>query len=342
MRTLRFALLLTLVTAPAWAEDADYVPGEAINAEINKDEAKPEDMPPLGWQTKAQVGSTLTWTHNNNVIGNQDGATTQFNILADGELNWRGERAQWLNKLAIAYGLSKTPQLEEFVKSADRTDFETLGLYSLESAPWLGPFARLRLSTNLTPGYHVQDKEVEIVRISADGEAESDGLLEAQKRYRLVGAFEPMQMRESAGFFAHLLEKKAIGLVLKAGGGIQQIIVRDGYVLSDDGATPALEIKQLEDINDAGIEIEAEAKGEINEAVAWSLLANFFLPLNEAKNEDLEGMEKLNSDIKGKISSKLSDFASLDYVLSAKRVPEVLEEWQVQNGLVLTLTYKLF
>jgi hypothetical protein len=38
---------------------------------------------------------------------------------------------------------------------------------------------------------------------------------------------------------------------------------------------------------------------------------------------------------------RLTKWASLDYVVSAKKIPLVLDAWQVQNGLLLTVGFDL-
>ena len=57
--------------------------------------------------------------------------------------------------------------------------------------------------------------------------------------------------------------------------------------------------------------------------------------------EILEGVELTNVEISGKLSVKLAAWASLDYVLSAKYLPLIIDEWQVQNGLLLNSSFNL-
>jgi hypothetical protein len=165
--------------------------------------------------------------------------------------------------------------------------------------------------------------------------------LRANKRYKIVDAFEPMTIRGNLGFFANPYDRKDFKLNLKLGLGFQKIITNNGFVLADDSATSEIEFNQLEDSEEAGLEFETDVSGMINDNINWSLVANLFLPLNDS-NEDIEGFDKLNTDIEGKLSSEITNNISLDYFLIIKRLPQIVEDWQIQNGIVVNISYTLF
>ena len=56
---------------------------------------------------------------------------------------------------------------------------------------------------------------------------------------------------------------------------------------------------------------------------------------------DLDGIDLLNTELTAKISVKLAKWLSLDYVLSAKRVPLNLDDWQVQNSVLATAGFDI-
>ena len=70
--------------------------------------------------------------------------------------------------------------------------------------------------------------------------------------------------------------------------------------------------------------------------------------VDEARGEDtsggiegLDGLEVSSVELGAKLSVKLADWASLDYVLSAKYLPQIVDEWQVANGVTVTIGYDL-
>jgi hypothetical protein len=61
-------------------------------------------------------------------------------------------------------------------------------------------------------------------------------------------------------------------------------------------------------------------------------------PMYTSIDTDLTGFDLLNTDLSFKVGLKMSKWASLDYVFSAKRVPVMVDQWQIVNNLVLSIT----
>ena len=59
-------------------------------------------------------------------------------------------------------------------------------------------------------------------------------------------------------------------------------------------------------------------------------------------NSDLSTGEKLNVKINGRIDFHLTDWFALSYELKAVREPQVLNDWQIQNNILMTLSYSLY
>jgi hypothetical protein len=57
---------------------------------------------------------------------------------------------------------------------------------------------------------------------------------------------------------------------------------------------------------------------------------------------ELEGMGLLHTDLGANASLKIQEWLSLDYVLKIRRLPLLVDDWQVQNALLLTAGYSLF
>ncbi|MCA9538175.1 MAG: hypothetical protein KC620_04775, partial [Myxococcales bacterium] len=55
----------------------------------------------------------------------------------------------------------------------------------------------------------------------------------------------------------------------------------------------------------------------------------------------LEGAELINAEVSAKVSAKITNWASLDYVFSARYLPLIVDEWQVQNGLLVSAAFNL-
>ena len=183
--------------------------------------------------------------------------------------------------------------------------------------------------------------------LQLDGAVDSAGapittLLPAQEKTKITGAFEPITLRESLGAFARPVQKKAITARVTVGLGAQEIISRGGIALTDNADTvDRVELSTIPSSVQAGAEVQLDAQGAVSDTLSYTLLANTLYPFFVSTDTPLKGVELANVTIEGKVSVKLAKWASLDYVVSVKRVPLVVDAWQVQNGLLLSSSFQL-
>ncbi len=330
VRSAVVAGFLMLVSGASYAQTPDYVPDLVVTP---TDEAKT-----YGWKPLLKASANLAFGHNNNVVGSADGSTWTFGTLINGGLGYLGESGhEWANTLSWQLAFNKTPLLDDFVKSQDSFEFGSSYLYHIPGVTWFGPFASLTLKASLFPGYDVRAADATFKKIFVDGTTEDVPVL-AQAQFDLTKAFSPAQVRESAGVFADVLDRKVLKVQTRTGVGAWEIFGRDGFVLADDGATPEIEVKQIEDSLQLGWELNAVATGSWNEYITYSAKANFMYPFIDNVDTALTGMDLLNVETEFLVGFKLAQWASLDYSLKMFKVPLVSEEWQIQNGLLLTLT----
>jgi len=346
------ALLAALFARTAVAQPQTYMEKD-VPAPAAVDASKPQ-----GFSPKLKVGSNVSYNHSRKVVGSPDGSTFVIGALIEGALEWRRGQHEWQNTLAINEAQSKNPLLDDFVKSLDTIELKSIYLYHLVKYPWLGPFARVRLQSSLFPGYYVNDqgKDVDVIRTLRNGTSPDRDRtpleLGPQERFRLTDPFEPLLLRESVGAFANAVDKSDLKASFKLGPGAQQTIVANGFVLTEATAVPddpnttsrieefEVRLTQLRDTSELGVEAEAEASGKIAEGVTWSLLVNALQPLYESVDSGRDGLDRMNLDVQGKLTVKLSSWASLDYILLVRRAPTVVDEVQVTNGLLFSASFE--
>ncbi len=310
---------------------------------------------PQGWTHKAKIGANTSYTHNDTVVGLDDGSYFQLGVLFDAESSLHTTKNAWENTLQLKHQQSKTPTLEQFVKSADELKLQTVYRYYLDSVKWIGPYARARMSTAIFKSEVVRATDTEIRRLDAKGVEEAGALpsqltpdngtfhelLTAQDARKLTSGFEPIFLRQSAGAFLQPAPTKRLKASLTLGAGAQEVLADGGYVVADDADTEQLEIKKLQSFNEIGAEFDIQASGDIDEHLGWSASLNVLYPFVTTADTDLEGSELVNTEFNGKLSARLTKWASVDYVFTAKKVPLVLEEWQIQNNLLLTASFSV-
>lgn len=328
------SVAMTLFAAPALGqatlglEDVDKVAKVA---------AKQKD----GWKSKLDLGATGAANSSSKVVGSADGATYQIGLVLQGEAKLKAGQHAWNNELKVQHAQTRTPVIDQFVKSSDVLDASSTWLYELEAISWMGPYVRLKVNTQVLEGYDVRPGEVNVVKTDVDGK-QSTSITEDGAITDVTGFFEPLILTEGAGMFANPWEDKDFTLQGKLGAATQQIIAQDGYAVSGyDTDKNLLSLKQLESSSQAGAEVELAAKGMMTSEVSWKAKATFFFPVISTATTELAGLDALNSDLTGSVSVKLARWASLDYVLSIKRIPLVLDEWQVQHGILLSTAFSL-
>ncbi len=305
-------------------------------------EAAPPPPPPSPWKYALTLGINGAMTRSTNVVGTVDGTSAQIGAIVDGSANYTSGQHSWENVGKLTESFTRTPSVPSFLKSADELRLQSTYVYRFSGVPWLGAYGRLLGTTSVFRGFEVRGVDTVIVRNFADGTSSGPLLKAAGNKYGTTGPFEPTVLRESAGAFANPLTGKDINFKARLGAAMQHVLTRDGFALSDNAATPEVEYNQLVSSTQAGAELGFDAVGSIADNLSYTFRADFFYPVYESEDSPQDGIEKLNTDIAGKLSVRVSKYFSLDYILAVKRIPIIVDEWQVQNGLLVSCNYTLF
>ena len=331
-----------ILAAPAEAAPADAASAAPVAEAAASAEPVPPPPPPSPWKYTLILSVNGAMTRSTNVIGTVDGTSAQLGAIIDGSANYTSGQHSWENVGKLNESFTRTPSVPSFLKSADELRLQSTYVYRFSGVPWLGAYGRLLGTTSIFRGYEVRGVDTVIVRTFADGTSSGPITKVAGNKYGTTSPFEPTVLRESAGAFANPLTRKDVNLKLRLGAAMQHVITQDGFALSDDKATTEVEYRQLVSSTAAGAELGLEAVGSVADNVSYTARADFFYPLYESEDSPQDGIEKLNTDISGKLSVRLSKYFSLDYILSLKRIPIIVDEWQVQNGLLVSCNYSVF
>lgn len=296
-----------------------------------------------GWTPFLSTGGNLSYATSKNVVGAADGATFTGGLILNGGLAFLDsrERHEWTTTVNWNLAYTNTPTVPIFVKSADILSLQSTWLYHLPKASWVGPFADLRMTSAVFPGYLVSGADVEVQRLNVDGTEGSLDSLTALEQYDLTDGFSPTTLRESAGVFVQPLSKDIVSVEARAGIGAWESFVRDGYYVADDDTTEAIEVQAMQDSVQVGSEVNIAANGAVSELISYTASASMMLPFVYNVETDLTGMELLNQEYAAGLSVKLSKFAALQYQFTAINTPLVIDAWQINNGLLLSFSANL-
>lgn len=314
---------------------------DIIEEDLKKTVAETEPESKDGWKLGLTLGSNISFNHNSNVVGVQDGVNFQLGALLGAYANGRTGEHEWLNSLDLKETFTKTPSIDLFLKSNDELSIKTTYLYHIPDVDWLGPFVRASMVASVFAGFDARPDDTDILKTMNDGTVVAEGVA-AQHPITLTSAFEPTKLKEVAGLFANPVDLESAKLQVQLGVGSNQIFTGEGFVITDDDKTPELEMTQLEDYIQVGAELEITLGGKLQKIISWGANTSFFQPFYSSETRELSGIDLMTITMTANISVKLAEWASLDYVLGAKREPLILDDWQVSNGLLFTAGFSVF
>jgi hypothetical protein len=193
---------------------------------------------------------------NRSVVGQAQGTGFAAGYTLDAAVAYNAEHHEWRNGLISSAGTTKTPTIDTWVKTRDALSFESIYLY--HALPWIGPFVRVGLDTQMFGGSDPRAAATTYAIAHVDGSTETI----TGTRLHLSNPFQPMTLKESAGAFVQPLRDERIRLEGRAGAGAQEVFANGVLALADDVKTPdQVEVKELKSFNQAGIEALVEATG---------------------------------------------------------------------------------
>lgn len=333
---LRGTLLVSLLALP--------LPAQALTKEIVDEKVEVRNEKPEGWYGTLKLGVNISLSSTDNVVGAQDGTSFSLGANIGGTLDYLRAGHEWRNILEISEGYTKTPNISRFIKSTDYLTFESIYLFHFERFPWLGPFVRFGLRTALLPGYDVRDADYNYNLTKIDGTTVT-GFATSKDTLHLTDAFMPLQLKESIGAYGKPVNNPAYALEIRLGLGSQQIFADGGYAVSKvDTTTKAITLKELETYAQVGGELALLFNGTLYEdKIIYRLTAEALIPFyNSGTNlEDKNALELTNLEFGAGLTFKVFSWASVVYEFKAVRTPQLLDDFQIQNNLLLSFSYTL-
>ncbi|HVK69565.1 MAG TPA: hypothetical protein VM694_34140 [Polyangium sp.] len=327
------AMLAALLSAPA----ASHAQNAATKQYVDVAIADPPKQD--GLEITMKNGATFSLVDTRDVVGvTPNGSTLTVGLKFDGVATYRRKGHEWRTVLGINEALTKTPALEEPVKSADAFTIESTYLYFVR--PWFGPFARVTLGTPLFRGFDVRpiDTTYTIARVAGTVDTVTS------RRLTLTDPFRPLTLKETVGPFARPVSGDRFNLETRIGVGGLQTFADGQLILKDDAATAdRVEVQELRDVLQFGVEGSLEMWGSFSEKkISYKVGVGALIP---AWNNDIPAageskknpLQLTNLDIGAAISFKVVEWATLDYELKLVRQPQLTDQWQIRNGMMLTL-----
>ncbi len=324
------AAAVLALSSPALAQEMKELVTDDKPKEVKKKD---------GWDFLLVPGASVSMTDNHKVVGQPEGLSLTLGAQLKAGALFRSGDHQFRANLDITETYTRTPIIDKLIKSTDIFKFEALYLYNI--LDWLGPYVRFSLNTNMIEGFAVQPDFARWRIVDLDGSEE----FRTAREVRLTDWFSPLQLRESAGFFLSPWQEKYFNFEFRLGFGALHMLAKDQYAVADDGATDEIDIVELDSFNQAGGEAALTISGELYEKkLVYKFTAEAMVPwVNDLReDDDRSAFELTNVELNFSLSYKMLKWLSLDYVFRLVRVPQLIDETQVQNNLLLTASWSLF
>lgn len=302
-----------------------------------------------GWKPSLTLGATGNLLDSRAVVGAQPGTTINLGTIIEFDIDYLKKPHEWRNSVDLVLSFSKTPQLAPIVKTADRLFVESVYLYRPPAVPWVGPFVRADLDTQVLPGADVRAAATNWVI------QERDGTLQAARRGTRIGLtdpFQPLKLSQAAGVYLTPVDKPAVKLEFKAGAAAREVFVGRSLAVSadkiDDPNTPETEIKlmRLRDFTQLGGLLSMNLGGTVvfeklgpERPLVYAISARFIAPFFTNPDPKRSLLKSTYAELRGKLGIKLFAWMSLDYELMGLYDPLLLDRWQVRNNLMLTFSW---
>jgi hypothetical protein len=330
-KALRFAATtsLCLLATPALAQNVTtYVPEKAA------DTAKKSEVARQGWDGMLRGAASVSIAQNSSVVGQVDGFSMLVGFNVTGGLDYLYDAHELRNTFSITENFARTPVMDEFLKTNDVFQIESI--YNYFFLDWLGPYARLEITTNLLPTEDIQADPVDYVINRADGSTETINA----RRLELNGSFKPLTFNQSVGISADPVRDKAFSLALRLGGGARETFAAGALVLADNAATPEREFKELQNVYQAGAEAFLGIRGSLEGGrLNYEAGTSILLPFLNNDPQNRSATELMRVAAKAQLNISVFTWMSITYSFVAINDPQLIEAWQVQNNLLFNFQY---
>ncbi len=308
-----------------------------VDEKVEKSADKPE-----GWEGKLSIGANISLSSASNVVGTQDGVSFALGLTIGGDLNLIRRGHEWRNRLDIAETFSKTPGLDRMIKTTDYLQFDSVYLYTFNGFPWIGPFVRFGLKTALLPGYDVRAEGYTYTTTNLDGTTFTEA---GRSSKRLSDSLSPLQLKQSLGAYTKPLQKSWMGIEVRLGLGAQELFADDQLATTKvDTSKKTVALKELQDYSQLGGEAVIAINGSIyDDKILYRLYAEALIPFYTSieDKEDRNAGELTNVELGAGLTFKVFSWASLVYEFKAIRLPLIVDEFQIQNNLLLSFSYSV-
>ena len=286
------------------------------------------------WTRRVVLGITAGMSQNDGVVGQANQLTLSADLFLDTFVSYDFS-SHFFNAIV---------ELEEGIVHVDPADSEALPLqlsrdrlridliYTYFITDWIGPYLALGTIASLFPARVIATEDFTIRRQFTDG-FQRDDFVEGGQSFETSGPIGSVQLRQGIGVNIRFLRTTQADAKFRVGAGFRQNLFNDSFVEEDEAETQVIEYRQLENFNEEGIESVLTMTMRFLRYLTYTTEAELFADFDTFTDPTISWQNT--------VSFRFTSFAALDYTLDLLRQPQVTDELQLSQNVLLRLAWEI-
>ncbi len=191
---------------------------------------------------------------------------------------------------------------------------------------------RFGLLTNIFEAQTLATEPITVAYNRLDGSRELVAVA-ANDQYSTADSFGSLRLREGFGINVRLLRNERATINWRGGVGFRQNLFSNAFVVSDLAATPELDLFEIDDFNQEGLETTLLANVTLANRLSYLGDLEIFADVDDTGNPTI--------DWRNTLSYRLSRYLSLDFTYDLLDFPQVSDQTQVRRSLLLRASFDL-
>lgn len=286
------------------------------------------------WTRRVVVGVNAGMAQSSGLVGVADQTTISGDLFWDNYLAYELGSQSFIGLLELEEGLLLVNPAEggrlPLQKSRDRLRLDLV--YTYLFADWIGPYVAVGTIASVFPTHVISSDPITIRRLHEDGTTE-DEFVGASESFRTSDFFGSVQVREGLGVNLRFLRTAAADMSLRIGAGFRQNVFHDSFVEDDLASTDEIEYRQVESFNQEGIESVLAGRLRFLRFLTYTTEAEVFADFGQLEDPTITWQNTL--------SFRFTSFAALDYSVDLLSQPQVVDDLQLSQSILLRLAWSI-
>lgn len=286
------------------------------------------------WAQTLVVGLDGSFVQSNNRVGVTNQTVFAGNVFIDHQLGYHKDDHHFTALLQGEAGATSIrPQGASrlpVIKSRDSLRGDLL--YNWFARENFGPYARVGAESRMfaTNVLATEDSVFDLLRLDNTVETVA---VDTNDTLAVARAWEPSIFRQGAGLNYRAINGRWVTFNLRLGLGMRQNLYGSSFVLDDDGATDAIEYREVGDFFQEGVEATVVVTARLP---GWAVYATDIEMFSDFQTFDRPSLEWRNT-----VTLRLNRIMSLNYFANVDYLPQVVDNVQLEHSVVLRASWTL-